>query len=160
VDGYVSLEVPPDVAYDAAATVALARRLHEEAGFPNLLVKIPGTPQGLTAMEETITAGIGVNVTPLLSDSHYLHTADACIRALERRRDAGLDLAVPSLASMFISRWGLSRRPLLPPALHGLLGLAMTQKAYSCHLQLLSDKRWQALAEAGTRPQRLLWAST
>src|SRR6266487_3483482 len=120
VDGYVSLEVPPDVAYDAAATVALARRLHEQAGFPNLLIKIPGTPQGLTAMEETITAGIGVNVTLLFSDAD----------------------------------------PLLPPALHSVLGLAMAQKAYSSHLQLLSDKRWQALAEAGARPQRLLWAST
>ena len=86
VDGYVSLEVPPDVAYDAAATVALARRLHDQAGFPNLLVKIPGTPQGLTAMEEAITAGIGVNVTLLFSDTHYLRTADAYLRALERRR--------------------------------------------------------------------------
>ena len=86
VDGYVSLEVPPDVAYDAAATVAFARRLHDQAGFPNLLVKIPGTPQGLTAMEETITAGIGVNVTLLFSDTHYLRTADAYLRALERRR--------------------------------------------------------------------------
>jgi transaldolase len=160
VDGYVSLEVPPDVAYDAAATVALARRLHEQAGFPNLLVKIPGTPQGLTAMEEMITAGIGVNVTLLFSDSHYLRTADAYIRALQRRRDAGLDPAVPSVASMFISRWDSAADPLLPPALHGVLGLAMAQKAYSSHLQLLSDKRWQGLAEAGARPQRLLWAST
>jgi hypothetical protein len=89
VDGYVSLEVPPDVAYDAAATVAFARRLHDQAGFPNLLVKIPGTPQGLTAMEEAITAGIGVNVTLLFSDTHYLRTADAYLRALERRRRAG-----------------------------------------------------------------------
>jgi transaldolase len=92
VDGYVSLEVPPDVAYDAAATVAFARRLHGQAGFPNLLVKIPGTPQGLTAMEEAVTAGIGVNVTLLFSDTHYLRTADAYLRALERRRRAGLDL--------------------------------------------------------------------
>jgi transaldolase len=160
VDGYVSLEVPPDVAYDAAATVDLARRLHEQAGFPNLLVKIPGTPQGLTAMEEAITAGIGVNVTLLFSDSHYLRTADAYMRALERRRDAGLDLAVPSVASLFISRWDVAADPLLPPALHGGLGLATAQKTYASHLQLLSDKRWQALAEAGARPQRLLWAST
>src|SRR5512140_3057354 len=158
-DGYVSLEVPPDVAYDAAATVALARRLHDQAGFPNLLVKIPGTPQGLTAMEEAITAGIGVNVTLLFSDSHYLRTADAYLRALERRRGAGSDLAVPSVASVFISRWDTAADPLLPPALHGGLGLAMAQKIYSSHLQLLSDKRWQALAEAGARPQRLLWAS-
>ena len=112
VDGYVSLEVPPDVAYDAAATVALARRLHDQAGFPNLLVKIPGTPQGLTAMEEAITAGIGVNVTLLFSDTHYLRTADAYLRALERRRRAGLDLAVPSVASVFISRWDSAADPL------------------------------------------------
>jgi transaldolase len=108
-DGYVSLEVPPDVAYDSAATVALARRLHDRAGFPNLLVKIPGTPQGLTAMEEAITAGIGVNVTLLFSDSHYLRTADAYLRALERRRRAGLDLAVPSV---FFSRWDSAADPL------------------------------------------------
>jgi len=133
---------------------------HDRAGFPNLLVKIPGTPQGLTAMEETITAGIGVNVTLLFSDTHYLRTADAYMRALERRRDAGLDLAVPSVASVFISRWDSAADPLLPPARHGGLGLAMAQKTYSSHLQLLSDKRWQALAEAGARPQRVLWAST
>ena len=159
-DGYVSLEVPPDLAYDAAATVALSRRLHEQAGFPNLLVKIPGTPPGLTAMEEAVTAGIGVNVTLLFSDSHYLRTADAYIRALQRRLDAGLDLAVPSVASVFISRWDSAADPLLPPGLHGVLGLAMAQQTYSSHLQLLSDKRWQALAEAGARPQRVLWAST
>ena len=159
VDGYVSLEVPPDVAYDAAATVAFARRLHDQAGFPNLLVKIPGTPQGLTAMEEAITAGIGVNVT-LLSDTHYLRTADAYLRALERRRRAGLDLAVPSVASLFISRWDTAADPLLPPALHGSLGLAMAQQTYASHLQLLADRRWLALAEAGARPQRVLWAST
>jgi transaldolase len=160
VDGYVSLEVPPDVAYDAPATISLARKLHEQAGFPNLLVKIPGTPQGLTAMEETIAAGIGVNVTLLFSDSHYVRTADAYMRALERRHGAGLGLAVPSVASLFISRWDSAADPLLPPALHGGLGLAMAQKTYSSHLQLLSDKRWQALAEAGARPQRVLWAST
>src|SRR5262249_16622376 len=159
-DGYVSLEVPPVLANDAAATVALARRLHEKAGFPNLLVKIPGTPPGLTAMEEAVTAGIGVNVTLLFSDTHYLRTADAYIRALERRRQAGLDLAVPSVASLFISRWDSAADPLLPPALHGGLGLAMAQKAYASHLRLLSDKRWLALAEAGARPQRVLWAST
>lgn len=159
-DGYVSLEVPPDVAYDAAATAELAPRLHNQAGFPNLLVKIPGTPQGLTGMEEAITAGIGVNVTLLFSDSHYLRTADAYMRALECRHAAGLDLAVPSVASLFISRWDAAANPLLPPALHGSLGLAMAQKTYASHLQLLSSKRWQALAEAGARPQRVLWAST
>ncbi len=111
VDGYVSLEVPPDVAYDAAATVAFARRLHDQAGFPNLLVKIPGTPQGLTAMEEAITVGIAVNVTLLFSDTHYLRTADAYLRALERRRRAGLDLAVPSGLAVHLPL-GFCRRPL------------------------------------------------
>ena len=154
VDGYVSLEVPPDVAYDAAATVALARRLHDQAGFPNLLVKIPGTPQGLTAMEEAITAGIGVNVTLLFSDTHYLRTADAYLRALERRRRAGLDLAVPSVASVFISRWDSAADPLLPPALHGSLGPAMAQKTYASHVRLLSDQRWQALAQWISRSVR------
>jgi hypothetical protein len=105
VDGYVSLEVPPDVAYDAAATVALARRLHDQAGFPNLLVKIPGTPQGLTAMEEAITAGIGVNVTLLFSDTHYLRTADAYLRALARWAGIGLRDARLGLA-----RWGAVQR--------------------------------------------------
>jgi transaldolase len=156
-DGYVSLEVPSDVAYDATGTLALARRLHERAGFPNLLVKIPGTPQGLTAMEEAITSGIGVNVTLLFSDAQYVRTAEAYMRALERRHGAGLELAVPSVASLFISRWDSAADPLLPPALHGALGLAMAQKAYASHLQLMSDKRWQALAEAGARPQRVLW---
>jgi transaldolase len=111
-------------------------------------------------MEEAITAGIGVNVTLLFSETHYLRTADAYLRALERRRSSGLDLAVPSVASLFISRWDSTADPLLPPALHGGLGLAMAQKTYASHLQLLSDKRWQALAEAGARPQRVLWAST
>src|SRR6201986_4734338 len=157
VDGYVSLEVPPDVAYDAAATVALARRLHDQAGLPHLLVKIPGTPQGLTAMEETITAGIGVNVTLLFSDSHYLRTADAYIRALQRRRDAGLDPAVPSVASMFLSRWDSAADPLLSLAQHGRLGLAMAQKTYASHLQLLADQRWQGLAPGGARPPAVLW---
>src|SRR5580692_2885431 len=143
-----------------AQDLVYALALEDQAGFPNLLVKIPGTPQGLTAMEEVITAGIGVNVTLLFSDTHYLRTADAYLRALERRRRAGLDLAVPSVASVFISRWDSAADPLLPPALHGSLGLAMAQKTYASHVQLLSDQRWQALAEAGARPQRVLWAST
>jgi transaldolase len=159
-DGYVSLEVPPDLAYDAAATVALARRLHDQAGFPNLLVKIPGTPQGLTAMEEAVVAGLGVNVTLLFSDSHYLRTADAYLRALERRRGQGLDLAVPSVASVFVSRWDSAADPLLPPELHGRLGLAMAQKVYASYQDLLASERWKALAAAGARPQRVLWAST
>ena len=159
-DGYVSIEVPPDLAYDAPATAALAGRLHEEAGFPNLLAKIPGTPQGLVAMEETVAAGIGVNVTLLFSDVQYLQSAEAYLRALERRLDAGEDLGVPSVASVFVSRWDKAADPMLPAHLHGTLGLAMAKKAYACYRRLLSGERWAALAAAGALPQRLLWAST
>lgn len=159
-DGYVSVEVPPDLAYDAAATVELARQLNEQAGIPNLLVKIPGTPAGLVAMEESVASGIGVNVTLLFSDAHYLRTADAFLRGLERRRSLGQDLAVPSVASIFVSRWDGAADPLLPPPLHGRLGLAMAQKVYSSYRSLLEGERWQTLAARGARPQRVLWAST
>ena len=159
-DGYVSIEVPPDLAYDVPATAALAGRLHEEAGFPNLLAKIPGTPQGLVAMEETVAAGIGVNVALLFSDAQYLQSVEAYLRALERRLDAGEDLGVPSVASVFVSRWDKAADPMLPAHLHGTLGLAMAKKAYACYRRLLSGERWGALAAAGALPQRLLWAST
>lgn len=160
VDGYVSVEVPPDLAYDAPATTVLARRLHDEAGFPNLLVKIPGTPQGLTAMEETVAAGIGVNVTLLFSDTQYLQAAEAYLRALERRLAAGQDLDVPSVASVFVSRWDKAADPMLPSHLHATLGLAMAKKAYGCYRNLFAGERWGRLVTAGARPQRLLWAST
>ncbi len=159
-DGYVSVEVPPDLAYDAPGTVALARRLQSMAGFPNLLVKIPGTPQGLTAMEEVVAAGVGVNVTLLFSDAHYLQTAEAYFRALERRRARGQDLAVPSVASVFISRWDKAGNPLLTTTLQDKLGLAVAQKVYSSYRGLLGSDRWRELAAAGARPQRVLWAST
>jgi transaldolase len=160
VDGYVSVEVPPQLAYDAAGSVALARRLHEQANRPNLLVKIPGTPPGLTALEELIAAGIGINVTLLFSDTHYLQTAEAYLRGLERRASAGQPLDVPSVASLFVSRWDAAADPLLPPALHGRLGLAITQKVYASYRALLAEDRWSRLAAAGARPQRVLWAST
>jgi len=160
IDGYVSVEVPPDLAYDAPATAALARRLHDEAGFPNLLVKIPGTPQGLRAMEETVVAGIGVNVTLLFSDAQYLQTAEAYLRALERRLAAGQGVTVPSVASVFVSRWDKAADPLLPRPLHATLGLAMAKKVYASYCAMLSSVRWQALAAAGAHPQRVLWAST
>lgn len=159
-DGYVSVEVPPDLAYETESTVALARRLHDQAALPNLLVKIPGTPPGLAAMEESVADGVGVNVTLLFSDTHYLQTADAYLRALERRRAAGLPLDVPSVASVFVSRWDTAVDPLLPRDLHDRLGLAMAQKVFSSYRALLASERWQALAAAGARPQRVLWAST
>lgn len=159
-DGYVFIEVPADLAYDAPRTAALAGRLQEEVGFPNLLVKIPGTPQGLVAMEETVAAGIGVNVTLLFSDAQYIAIAEANQRALERRLDAGKDLGVPSVASVFVSRRDKAADPMLPAHLYGTLGLAMAKKAYSCYRGLLSGERWAGLAEAGALPQWLLWAST
>lgn len=159
-DGYVSVEVTPDLAYETGATVALARRLHDQAALPNLLVKIPGTPPGLAAMEESVADGVGVNVTLLFSDTHYLQTADAYLRALERRQAAGLPLDVPSVASVFVSRWDTAADPLLPRELHNRLGLAMAQKVYSSYRALLASERWQALAAAGASPQRVLWAST
>lgn len=159
-DGFVSVEVPPDLAFDATGTVALAKRLHDEADLPNLLVKIPGTPPGLTAMEEAIGAGVGINVTLLFSESHYLQTADAYMRALERRLAAGKPLDVPSVASVFISRWDSAADPMLPVELHGRLGLAVAQKVYSAYRQVLTSERWQTLVAAGAKAQRLLWAST
>lgn len=159
-DGYVSVEVPPGVAYDAEATVEVARRLHRQAGRPNVLIKVPGTPPGLTAMSRLVAEGIGINVTLLFSPTHYLQTADAYLRALQARAGGGLPVDVPSVASLFVSRWDAAADPLLPAALHGQLGLAITQQVYADHLALLAEPRWQSLATAGAKPQRLLWAST
>lgn len=159
-DGYVSVEVPPGMAYDAAGSIRTARRLHAQADRPNLLVKIPGTPAGLTALETLTSEGIGINVTLLFSDTHYLQTAEAYLRGLERRAEAGQSLDVPSVASVFVSRWDRAADPLLPPDLHGRLGLAVTQKVYSSYCALLASPRWRKLADAGARPQRVLWAST
>ena len=160
VDGFVSIEVPPGLAYDATGSITFAHQLHEQAQRPNLLVKIPGTPPGLTALEELISAGVGINVTLLFSDAHYLQTAEAYLRALERRVSAGQPLDVPSVASLFVSRWDKAADPMLPANLHGQLGLAVTQTVYASHRALLSNERWTKLAAAGARPQRVLWAST
>jgi transaldolase len=159
-DGYVSVEVPPDLAYDAVGTAAFARRLRAMATFPNLLVKIPGTPQGLTAVERVLDAGIGVNVTLLFSDAQYVQTAEAYMRALDRRRSRGATLAVPSVASVFVSRWDTAADPALPAHLHGTLGLAVAAKVYASFRALLSSPQWRELAALGARPQRVLWAST
>jgi transaldolase len=159
-DGYVSIEVPPGLAYETDRSVEVARQLHRQANRPNLLVKIPGTPPGLAALERLITEGVGINVTLLFSDSHYLRTADAYIRGLERRVSSGESLDIPSVASVFVSRWDKAADPLLPQTLHGRLGLAVSEKVYASYRSLLTDERWVKLAEAGARPQRLLWAST
>jgi transaldolase len=160
VDGYVSIEVPPGLAYETDRSIEIARKLYRQANRPNVLVKIPGTPPGLAALERLITEGVGINVTLLFSDAHYLRTADAYIRALERRAASRDPLDVPSVASLFVSRWDKAADPLLPESLHGRLGLAMTQKVYASYRSLLADDRWAKLAEAGARPQRPLWAST
>ena len=160
VDGYVSLEVPPDLAYEADESVAWGVRLRQQAKLPNLLVKVPGTAPGLTAVEELVTAGVGVNVTLLFSETHYLQAAEAYMRALERRLKEHSSLAIPSVASLFVSRWDAAANPLLPVELHNQLGIAVAQKAYGAYRALLASDRWRALAAAGARPQRLLWAST
>jgi transaldolase len=160
VDGYVSLEVPPGLAYDATASIDVARRLHRQAERPNLLVKIPGTPAGLTALEQCIVEGIGINVTLLFSDTHYLQTAETYLRALERRAEAGQPLDVPSVASVFVSRWDKAADPMLPVPMHGKLGLAVTQKVYASYRAMLASERWAKLAGKGARAQRVLWAST
>jgi transaldolase len=159
-DGYVSLEVPPGLAYDAPASIEFARDLHTRAARPNLLVKIPGTPAGLTAMETLVAEGIGINVTLLFSDTQYLQTADAYLRALERRAAAGQSLDVPSVASIFVSRWDKAADPLLPTRMHVQLGVAEATKVYASYHALLEGDRWKALAKAGAKPQRVLWAST
>ncbi|MEP7333519.1 MAG: transaldolase [Terracoccus sp.] len=160
VDGYVSIEVPPGLAYDTDRSIEVARRLHRQADRPNVLVKIPGTPAGLVAMESLVAEGIGVNVTLLFSDTHYLQTADAYLRALERRARVGAPLDVPCVASVFVSRWDVAADPLLPAGLRGRLGLAVAEKVYASYRSLLTDGRWTELAAAGARPQRVLWAST
>ena len=160
VDGYVSLEVPPDLAFKAADSVAWGMRLWRQARLPNLLVKVPGTPPGLAAVEELVTAGVGVNVTLLFSETHYLQAAEAYMRAMERRLEERSSLTIPSVASLFVSRWDAAANPLLPTGLHNQLGIAVAQKAYSAYRALLASDRWRVLASAGARPQRLLWAST
>lgn len=152
--------MPPDLAYEASDSVAWGMRLWRQAKLPNLLVKVPGTAPGLTAVEQLVTAGVGVNVTLLFSETHYLQAAEAYMRALEQRLEDHSSLAVPSVASLFVSRWDAAANPLLPVEIHNQLGVAMAQKAYSAYRALLASERWRALAAAGARPQRLLWAST
>jgi len=160
VDGYVSLEVSPTLAYDAAATAAQAARLAGLAARPNLLIKIPGTAEGLPAIEETIFAGIPVNVTLLFSPEHVLASAEAYTRGIERRIAAGLSPVVGSVASLFISRWDPYSAASLPDGLRGGLGLAIGVQSYVEHERFFSSPRWSALRAQGARPQRLLFAST
>jgi transaldolase len=160
VDGFVSLEVSPLLAYDGTATAAEAARLHQLGGRPNLFIKIPGTPEGLEAIEETIFAGVPVNVTLLFSPAQYLAAAEAYTRGIERRVEAGLPPHVASVASLFISRWDPATAKQLPDDLQNQLGLAIGRQSYTAYREFFGSPRWQALIAAGAKPQRLLFAST
>jgi transaldolase len=160
VDGFVSLEVSPELAYDAATTLAEAKRLWAKGGRANLLIKIPGTPEGLGAIEDAIFAGVPINVTLLFSPAQYLACAEAYTRGVERRVAAGLPAYVPSVASLFISRWDGAVKGKVPAALELQLGLAVGRRAYADAVAFFATDRWAALAAAGARPQRLLFAST
>jgi len=160
VDGWVSLEVSPLLAYDTASTLAAARDLSGRAGQPNLFIKIPGTKEGLPAIEEAIFAGIPINVTLLFSREHYVAAADAYMRGIERRIEAGLNPHVGSVASLFISRWDVAVNAKVPEDLRHRLGIAIGQRAYRAYRELLESPRWQRAFNMGVRPQRLLWAST
>ena len=160
VDGLVSLEVSPLLARDTKATLLAAKELHAQARRSNLLIKIPGTPEGLPAIEEAIFAGVPINVTLLFSAEQYVAAADAYMRGIERRIDAGLKPDIRSVASIFISRWDVAVSGKVSEALANRLGIAVARRAYKAYLGLLSSPRWMRACNAGARPQRLLWAST
>jgi transaldolase len=160
VDGWVSLEVSPLLAHDTASTLAAARDLHARAGRPNLLIKIPGTKEGLPAIEEAVFSGVPVNVTLLFSREQYAAAAEAFMRGIERRMAAGLKPDVGSVASVFISRWDAAAANKVPAALRNRLGIAIAKRTYKAARDLLGSARWQRAYNAGARPQRLLWAST
>jgi transaldolase len=160
VDGWVSLEVSPLLVHDTAKTLAAAKDLYQRAGRPNLFIKIPGTKEGLPAIEEAIFAGIPINVTLLFSYNQYLAAADAFMRGIERRIEAGLNPQVGSVASIFISRWDVAVAGKVPVALNNQLGIAVANTAYKAYSELLASPRWQRAFNVGARPQRLLFAST
>ena len=160
VDGYVSLEVSPLLAYDTSSTLAAAKRLFARAGRPNLLIKIPGTKEGLPAVEEAIFAGIPINVTLLFSREQYMSAAEAFLRGIERRVEAGLRPDVGSVASVFVSRWDAAVAGKVAEQLRNRLGIAMAMRTYAAARSLLSSPRWHRVYNLGARPQRLLWAST
>src|ERR671923_428674 len=160
VDGWVSLEVSPLLAHDTASTLAAAKSLHARAGRPNLLIKIPGTKEGLPAIEEAIFAGIPINVTLLFSREHYVAAAQAYQRGIERRIKAGLNPYVGSVASLFISRWDVAVKDQVPDGLRDKLGIAIATRCFKAYHELLDSPSWQRSYNFGARPQRLLWAST
>jgi transaldolase len=159
-DGWVSLEVSPLLAYDTRATIAAAKELHAQAGRPNVMIKIPGTSQGLPAIEESIFVGIPINVTLLFSNEQYVAAAEAYMRGIERRIEAGLKAAVASVASIFVSRWDVAINGKVPTELNDKLGIAVGRQAYRSYRGLLASPRWMRAYNEGARAQRLLWAST
>jgi transaldolase len=160
IDGWVSMEVSPLLANDTQGTVDAALRIYKQAGRPNLYVKIPGTPAGVPAIEAAIFAGVPVNVTLLFSREQYLKVADAYLRAIERRIAAGLDPKINSVASVFVSRWDRAVADKVPPELSNRLGIAIMQRTYRAHGELIGGQRWKNLEAKGARKQRMLWAST
>jgi transaldolase len=160
VDGWVSLEISPKLAYDTAGSINAAKQLSARGARPNLFMKIPGTREGVPAIEEAIFAGVPINVTLLFSREQYLAAAEAYIRGIERRVAADLNPHVASVASVFVSRWDVAAAKKVPPALHGRLGIAMSKRIYKAYRELLASDRWLRLLNFGARSQRLLWAST
>ena len=159
-DGWVSLELSPLLADDSVHTIQAASRLFARAAKANLFIKIPGTPEGVRALEEVIFRGVPVNLTLLFSPEHYLAAADAYMRGIERRIAADLDPKVVSVASLLVSRWDVAVKTEIASPFHNRLGIAMAMRTYRAYRQLLASDRWKKLAAAGAKPQRLLWAST
>ncbi len=160
IDGWVSMEVSPLLASDTAGSIDAAARIHRQGARPNLYVKIPGTPEGVPAIEESIFDGVPINVTLLFSREQYVAAAEAYLRGIERRIAAGRDPRVASVASLFVSRWDKAVGDKVPPELRNRLGIAIGGRTYRAYRELLASPRWRKLAGAGARPQRLLWAST
>ena len=160
VDGFASIEVSPTLTDDTEGTIAEGRALFARADRPNVLIKVPATPAGLRAIEELLFAGVPINATLLFSSADYEATAEAYVRGIERRVEAGLEPNIASVASLFISRWDAHTASDLPPELTNVLGIAVAQRAYPAYRKLLASDSWRDLASAGAKPQRLLWAST
>lgn len=160
IDGWVSLEVSPVSAHDAEGTIASAKRLHESVNRPNVFIKIPGTKECLRAIEESIFAGVPINVTLLFTRKQYVAAAEAYLFGIERRIEAGLSPHVASVASLFVSRWDVAVRDKAPEHLVDQLGINVAKQAYETYRSLMDTPRWQRIFDVGARPQRLLWAST
>ncbi len=160
VDGWVSLEVSPLLVHDTRGTIQAAAGLHNQAARKNLFIKIPGTPEGIPAIEESIYQGIPINVTLLFSREQYLASAEAYMKGIERRLNDGKSPVVDSVASLFVSRWDVGVKETVAPAYRNRLGIAIAMRTYKAYRDLLASERWQKLAAAGAHPQRLLWAST